>query len=115
MSYTAALLIPGTLLPNAVASQGGPVAPAKWLVKRAVIVNTDSAIHQVTIYRVPSGGSSGIANEVLAAYSLSTAGNQGASYVVAELSEAVLNAGDTIQAFADTANKVSIACYGFTF
>ena len=115
MSLTPANLITGTLIASPVGSVGGPTVATHWWVKRAVIANTDTAVHTVTIYRIPSGGSVTAANILLPAYPLSASGNPGASYVVAKLTDLVLNPGDTIQAVADTTAKVSIEASGFTF
>lgn len=115
MALTPVLLIPIAQLPNAVASQGGPTAPAHWLIKRLVIINTDSASQAVTIYNVTSAGSPSAANQVLPAFVLAPSGNPGATYVVSELTDKILNPGDTIQAFATTAAKVNIIASGFVY
>lgn len=115
MALQPALLIASTALPNAVASQGGPTSPAHWLLKRTVFTNTAAAAHSITVHHVPNGGAVATANMVIDAFVLGPAGQPGSTYVAAELTDMVLNPGDTLQAFSDTANVINITSSGFTF
>lgn len=79
-----------------------PATPAAYVVNgRIRFTNTDSAAHQVTAYLVPSGGSSGASNAFLTAYSI--AAN---SFLDIDLPQ--MGPGDFLQAFADTANKITV-------
>lgn len=80
------------------------------VVKRALLTNTDVGNHQVTLYVVRSGGSVGTPAKQYAAFSV-TAGD---SLIAAALLNLVLQAGDTIQGFADTAAVVNFNLDGYT-
>ena len=115
MALYPVLLLASTQLPNAVASQGGPTSPTKWLVKRAVFTNTDTAAHTITVHHVPNGGSPSAGNIVIEVYGLGPQGQPGHTYVAAELTDMIFNSGDTLQCFSDTANVVNVTVSGFTF
>lgn len=115
MALYPVLLLASTQLPNAVASQGGPTSPTKWLIKRVVFTNTDTAAHTITAHHVPNGGAAGAGNIVLEAYGLGPQGQPGHTYVAVEFTDMVFNSGDTFQAFADSANLVNVTISGFTF
>lgn len=63
--------------------------------------NTDNAAHTITAYAVPPSGTASASNEFMPGESL--AGN---SHI--DIDVPLLGSGGTIQAFADTANKVTI-------
>lgn len=63
--------------------------------------NTDTAPHNITGYAVPSGGSPGAGNEFFPGESL-------AANAHVDVDVPQLGPGGTIQAFADTASKVTI-------
>ena len=105
-------LVTATLLPNAVASQYTVPAQNKAVIQKLTVCNTDTTTsYAVTIYLVASGGSPGPTNMVKNTVVL-------APYETMDVSEAVghvLNAGDSIQAFADTASKVSMRISGWLY
>ena len=115
MALSPALLIASTQLANAVASVGGPLTPAHWLIQRAVFTNVDTAARTITVHRVPAAGTPAAANEVIGAFVLNAVGQSGHTYTAPELAGMVLNPGDTLQAFADVAAKVNITVSGFTY
>lgn len=115
MTINPALLVASSQLAAAEASIGGPSAPSHWLIKRAVFTNTDTSARSVTVYRVPSGGAAGTGNIVFSAHVVNIAGTSGDTYVAPELTDMVLNPGDTLHAFADSANKVNVTISGFTY
>lgn len=80
-------------------------------VVRAVVYNTDTVARQITIYRVPSGGSPGTTNIVVG----STGGRVmvGQDMSLPSLAGMVLNPGDTIQGLADVASKVNFFMSGY--
>lgn len=80
-------------------------------VLRAVVYNTDTVPRQVTVYRVPNGGSPGTTNIVLS--SLAGKVPAGGDMVINVLAGMTLNAGDTIQALADAANVVNFTMSGY--
>lgn len=108
MSLIAVPLVQSTLLPNAAAAQYTCPPNTRVIVRHVVFTNTDSASRIVTTYLVPQGGSPGIANMVIDAQSIASK----AAYVSSELSGLVLNAGDSLQSFADTAALVAMNAAG---
>ena len=78
---------------------------------RAVVYNTDTVPRQITIYRVPSGGSPGTTNIVISG----TGGRVmvGQDMSLSSLAGMVLNPGDTIQGLADSASKVNFFMSGY--
>lgn len=80
-----------------------PAAPTTTVLQRGRVrfSNTDSAAHTITGYAVPAGGSPGASNEFFPGESL--AGN---THI--DVDVPLLGPGGTIQAFADTAAKVTI-------
>jgi hypothetical protein len=81
---------------------------SKVIVRHVVFCNTAVGAAKLTAEVVPSGGSSGNAAIVIDALSIAA----GASYVSPELSGVVLNAGDSIQCFSDTATAISMNASG---
>lgn len=81
---------------------------AQNIVKRAVFTNLTGGAVTITVYVVPSGGSPGSTNTILGAYSIAA----NLSYVANELSNAVLNAGDTIQALASANTSINAFVWG---
>jgi hypothetical protein len=81
-----------------------PATPNTLLLRngRVRLTNTDSAAHAVTLNAVPNGGSASATNQILPAVSIPPNG-----YLDVDIPQLAFN--DSIQGFADTANKVSIA------
>lgn len=80
-----------------------PSQPTTTVLSRGRVrfTNTDSASHAITAYAVPSGGAAGVGNVFMDAESV--AAN---SHVDVDLP--LMGPGATLQAFADTASKVTI-------
>ena len=109
----AAMIIPIVLkanfqLPNAVAIQYTCPANSAVVIRHVTFTNTDSGAHTVTAHLVPNGASVTAATMVIDAQSISSK----ATYVSPELSGIVMNAGDTLQCFADAAAFVSMNASG---
>lgn len=85
-----------------------PATSAK--IGRAVFCNTDTGAHQITINIVAAAGSSGAANEIIAALSIAA----GTTYVSPELAGAVLPPGTMLRGLADTGSKVTMMVSGLT-
>ncbi len=110
MTITPAALQPGVSLTNAAASIYTTPANGQAVIRRAVFTNHDSSPHVITVHRVPSGGSVLTANMLIDARRLTP----GESYVSPELANMVLDAGDSIQAFADANSVVNAFMSGYT-
>ncbi|CAB4142365.1 hypothetical protein UFOVP1414_65 [uncultured Caudovirales phage] len=109
MAIVPALLTASVQLGATAASIYTTPAQGQTLIKRAVFTNVDTSPRTITVHRVPVSGSASNANRVISSFRLSP----GQSYVAVELANMVLNAGDSIQAFADTANLVNVTMSGF--
>lgn len=108
MTATPKKLIPGSQLTASVATYYTAPTNTKTLVKKLTLTNNDTSARSVTIYLVPSGGSSGVTNilsNAVAVAPLST-------YEAFEAEGHIVPAGGTIQAFADVAAKVTIQASG---
>ena len=83
-----------------------PATPPGYVVNgRIRFTNTDSAAHQITAYLVPSGGTAGAANSFLTAKTI-------AANDFLDIDLPQMGPGDFLQAFADTASKVTIHSIG---
>lgn len=105
-----AVLQGGVVLGTSAAAIVTGAASQLAIVKRAVFTNFSGSAASLTVYRVPSGGTPGNATEIIAAQSLAP----GQAYVAPELANAVLNPGDTIQAFASAGTSISAQIWGYT-
>jgi hypothetical protein len=110
MTIQPAVLLASTGLPASEAAIYTVPANGISVIKRAVFTNIDTVTRTLTVYRVANGGSAGTSNTLISAYRISP----GQAYVSPELGNMVLNAGDSIHAFADSANKVNATMSGFT-
>jgi|SRR5665213_150093 len=81
---------------------------SKVIVRHVVFCNTSGGAAKITAEVVPSGGSAGAPAIVIDALSIASQ----ASYVSPELAGVVLNAGDSIQCFSDTATAISMNASG---
>lgn len=79
------------------------------LVKRVVICNTSAAAATLTLYRVPSGGSAGVTNMVLNAFSVAATDTQ-----ILDL-EQEMNPGDFLAALQSVAGALTVTISGATF
>lgn len=80
-------------------------------VLRAVAYNTDTVPRQMTIYRVPSGGSPGTNNILVSGQGGRVMNGQ--SVVVDVLAGMSLAAGDTIQGLADAGSVINFSMSGY--
>ena len=75
------------------------------IITTATFTNTDTVPHTLTVYLVRNSGSPSSSNKLIS--SLQLIGGQ--SYVSSELQGQILSTGDTIQAIADVAAKITCA------
>lgn len=80
-------------------------------IMKLTCTNSDTAVHAVTIYLVPSGGSHGAANVIVSAKPILA----GDSYNDPNTYGLVLNPGDALWGFADTAAQVNVFASGQLF
>jgi hypothetical protein len=103
------VFIEGVQLPSAVATKYTSPANVASVIKKLTLTNADAAAgHNVTIYLVPAGGAAGASNLLIDARTVGPL----ATLDIEEAVNHVLNGGDFIAAFADTASEVSIRCSG---
>ncbi len=105
ITYTPKAIYVGALA-GAVATLYTASTSGGAIVKEIVLCNTSSLTRTVTLYVVPSGGSSDATNEFLAQQVIDPNGT-----LVLALST-VMAIGDTIRGFADLANVVSLRVSG---
>ncbi len=102
-------LIEPVQLPNAVATKYTSPANVVTVIKKLTLTNADAAAgHAVTIYLVPSGGAAAASNLFIDARSIGPL----QTLDITEAVNQILNGGDFIAAFADTAGQVSIRASG---
>lgn len=108
MSVAPLTLVQGVQLPASVTPQYTCPTNSKVVIRHVTFTNTDTGSRTVTAHLVPAGGSVSASTMVMDAQSIAAS----ATYVSPELSGIVMNAGDTLQMFADTAAKVSVNASG---
>lgn len=101
-------MVQNLLLPNAAAVQYTCPVNSRVVIRHVTFTNDDTGARTVSAHIVPSGGSVSAATLVMDVQSISSK----ATYVSPELSGVVLNAGDTLQCFADTGAKVAMNASG---
>lgn len=102
-------LIESTQLPNAVATQYTSPPIVTTIIKKLTLTNSDAAAgHTVTIYLVARGGAAGAGNLLIDARTIGPL----QTLDVTEAVNQILNPGDFIAAFADTAAEVNIRASG---
>lgn len=99
-------------LPNAAAAQFTAPVNTTTVIKRAVFTNTSAGVRTVTAYVVPSGQAVANSTLLINGQSLAIPPGAGSSYVAPELAGVVLNAGDSLQCFADVAASVTLNVNG---
>lgn len=110
MSINPAVLQPAIVLTTGVvAVVTGPVN-GQAIIKQKVFTNTTAGAVTITVYRVPNGGTPGTGNIIIAARSIGPAPG---TDLAPELANAVLNAGDTIQAEASAGTAINFFASGF--
>jgi hypothetical protein len=106
MIVTPAILFTGGQLSNsATALVTAAFNTTGTIITAASFTNTDTVTRAFTVYIVRNGGSPSAANEIIGARQL--APNE--TYTSLELQNQTLGPGDKLEAFADTANKVTCA------
>ena len=110
MAITPAVFQPGIQLTASPVAIYTVPSVGQSVIRRAVFTNTDTSPRTITVHRVPNAGSASTSNRVISAFRLSP----GQAYIATELSNMVLNAGDSIQALADTTSVVNAFISGFT-
>lgn len=109
MSINPAVLQPAIVLTTgAVAVVTGPVN-GQAIIKQKVFTNVTGSAVTITVFRVPNGGSAGTGNIIIDARSIAANGTD----LAPELANAVLNAGDTIQAEASAGTAINFFASGF--
>jgi hypothetical protein len=109
MAVTAVKVVPTSLLPNAAAAFGSAVPTGVvQTLTRAVFVNIDTVVHNISVYCVPLAGTAGGANQLIKSQAI----EPGATYISPELAGLNMLPGDQLWAFADTANEVNMTISG---
>jgi hypothetical protein len=109
--FTSKLILDPFLLPNAAPGTAQYTCPAKQktLIKKATITNTSTTIAYVaTVHTVTAAGTVSALNMILNARAIAPK----ETYEATELENHLLNAGDMIFAFADTAAVLSMRVSG---
>src|SRR5438132_3108288 len=99
-------------LPAAADTQFTVPANTVTVIKRAVFTNTSAGNRAVSAHVVPSGATASNSTLILNGQELTAPPGIGSSYVAPELAGVVLNAGDTLQCFADAAAGVTLTVNG---
>ncbi len=107
-NVTPAVLQPGATLTVSAAAYITGVANSQLIIKRVVFSNPTGGAVTFTVYRVPNAGTPVVGNEIIPARSIAAGGTD----LAPELLNAVLNAGDTIQALASAATSINIFAFG---
>jgi hypothetical protein len=108
MAAVAKRLLTPQLLSNANATYYSAPENTRTILKKLTFTNNDGSSHDITVYLVPFGVSASDANMLLDAEAV--AANSCYEATVGE--GHVLEAGDTLQAFADAGNFVNIMASG---
>lgn len=112
MTIRAVAIARNLQLPAAVGVQFTGPANTVTVIKRAVFTNTSAGVRTVTAHVVPNGAAVSNSTLLINGQSLAIPPGAGSSYVAPELAGVVLNAGDTLQCFADAAASVTLTVNG---
>lgn len=112
MTVRAVVIARNVQLPASVAAQFTGPANTVTVIKRVVFTNTSAGNRAVTAHVVPSGATASNSTLVLNGQELTAPPGVGSSYVAPELAGVVLNAGDTLQCFADAAASITLTANG---
>jgi hypothetical protein len=110
MAIEPIILVPTSTLSATATAIYTAAASAKIVVKRAVFTNIDADPQTFTVYRVPSSGTPVDGNMMIKAFRLLA----GESYVVPELTNLVLEGGDSLQALASVADTINVTVSGLS-
>lgn len=102
-------LQPGIVVPTSVTVMVTGATNATTIIKRMVFANTDSVPVAFAVYRVPSGGSPVLGNQIIPSRAIPASSTD----LCPELASMVLASGDTIQAVATIASQVNCFCSGY--
>jgi len=105
-----AVLSPTVPVTNAAATYITGAANSQTLIKRAVVTNITGGAITFNLWRVPSGGTAVNGNLVLNTQSVGA----NSQYLLPELANMVLYAGDTIQIQASANTSLNFTASGFT-
>jgi len=108
-NVTPAVLQAGAILTTSAVAYVTGLANVQTILKRTVFTNTTAGAITFTVYRVPSAGTPVTGNIIIDVRSI--AGNS--TDLAPELSNMVLNAGDTIQALASAGTSINVFSSGF--
>jgi hypothetical protein len=101
-------LVEGSQLTTSVATYYTAPAKTTTLIKKVTATNTSGGAVSLTLYLVPSAGSSGDASTITDAKAIGA----GATYEAYEAENQVLMPGDSIQALADANTSVTLMVSG---
>lgn len=104
-----AVLSAGSQITTAAVAYISAPANAQYVVKRAVFSNVTSGAVTITVYRVPGAGTPGATNTIIDGRPVAAFGTD----LAPELSNMVLNAGDTIQCLASANTSINFFASGF--
>lgn len=107
MTVTAKPLVPAQYVPNAETSLYTAGAGTRTIIDKCTAYNSDAASQLLTLKLVPSGGSAGASNVIVA--KTLTAGE---TYTFPEIVGHVLEAGGIVSGLAAAANKIVIRISG---
>lgn len=108
MTVSALTLISGFQLPSSVAPLFQATAPTQ--ITSAVFTNVSGSSVNITVYIVRAGGAPGPSLILISAQAVTA----GQAYIAKELAGKNLGNGDSLWAFAGTANVVNCSIDGFT-
>jgi hypothetical protein len=109
-NVTPVVLAASAQLTNSAATYITGAANGQTIIKGAVFSNVTNGAVTVTVYRVASGGTPGPTNLLIPARSIGAAP---ATDLAPELTNMVLNPGDTIQCLASAATSINFTASGF--
>lgn len=113
MTIKPAVLQPGLQLGNSATLIYTSPVNTTTVIRRAVFTNVTAGALTMTVYRVPSAGTAGVTNEIIAP----TAGGNlaaGVSYTCPELAGMTLGPGESIYATGSAATSINAFMSGFT-
>lgn len=108
MSIVAKALINSKFASDAATSEYIAPAGTHTLIDKFTATNTDGSSQTITIYLIPSGGTSGALNTIVSAHSIAS----GATFDSTEIKNHVLNPGDALSVVANLVGVVVIRCSG---
>lgn len=112
MSTTLKVLVPPAELTAAAALLYTCPALTRAVIKKAVATNQTAAAHTVTVYLVPSGGAAGAGNAIINVKPVPPNTSPSCDVELYSLENMIMQPGDTIYGFADTASTVTLMVSG---